>query len=179
MTDSELIREFERTGDPARLNTLVGRHIGRVRGMIYAMVLNDADANDLTQEVFLKAVSNIGRFRGSARFSTWLHRIAMNTTRNFIRKKGRDRLVLGDTDPDRPDPAPRPGERLMAGEEEQLLTRALAALPPRLRSAFSLVVLQDMPAREAARVERCFLSTMYRRVDAARKALRHALGGVQ
>jgi DNA-directed RNA polymerase specialized sigma24 family protein len=67
----------------------------------------------------------------------------------------------------------------MAREEEQVLSRALEQLPVRLRSAFSLVVLQDMPPREAARIERCFLSTIYRRVDAARTALRRALGGVE
>ena len=147
--------------------------------MIYAMVLNDADADDLTQEVFLRAVNHISRFGARSRFSTWLYRITMNTTKNFIRRKGRDRLELRDTAPERTDPQPQPEAQLMAKEQGHVLRDALARLPLPLRSAFSLVVIQGLTPREAAHAERCFLSTIYRRVKAARAELSKTLRGVE
>ena len=179
MTDEQLIREFEMTGASATLDVLVSRHIGRVRSMIYAMVLNDADADDLTQEVFLKAVRHLGRYRGRASFTTWLYRITMNTAKNFVRKRGRDKLELRDAELEQPDWRPVPSAQAMAHEEEHVLRGALARLPLRLRSAFSLVILQGMSPQEAAHVEGCFLSTIYRRVEAARRELAEAWRGVQ
>jgi RNA polymerase sigma-70 factor (ECF subfamily) len=177
MTDEQLIRQFRETGDPTALDTVVSRHIGRVRGMIYTMVLNDADADDVTQEVFLKAINRLSSFRNASAFSTWLHRIAVNTARSFLRRRGRDRLVFGEAVPEESDPRPSAPAHAAAREQERAMEEALAQLPLPLRSAFSMVVLQEMTPREAARAEGCFLSTIYRRVDAAREALGRALGG--
>jgi RNA polymerase sigma-70 factor (ECF subfamily) len=67
-----------------------------VRSMLYQMVLNDADADDLTQEVFLRVVRGLGQFDGRARFPTWLYRIVMNTARTFLGKKGKSPAHPGD-----------------------------------------------------------------------------------
>jgi RNA polymerase sigma-70 factor (ECF subfamily) len=178
MTDEQLIEAFRESGDPAALDALVGRHIGRIRAMTYAMVLNDADADDLTQEVFLRVVNHIGRFRARSSFSTWLHRVAMNTVHDHLRKRRRDRTACRVERPDAPDPAAAPPDRLMDRETDALVFRALAGLAPALRAAFTLVVLQELPPREAAGAEGCFLSTLYRRIDAARDELRRNLRGV-
>jgi RNA polymerase sigma-70 factor (ECF subfamily) len=176
MTDDQLIQAFMSSGDATAIDTLVNRHLGRIRAMIYGMVLNDADADDLTQEAFLKAIASLPRFKGRSSFATWLYRIAMNVTRSFIRKRSRSPLGLSDDCREEPDPAPAPADKAMAREEEAILRRSLAGLPIRLRSAFSLVVLEGVDPREAARIEGCFLSTIYRRVHAARRKLAQTLG---
>jgi RNA polymerase sigma-70 factor (ECF subfamily) len=174
-SDEQLIRAFRETGEAGAIEMLVERHIGKVRSMIYAMVLDDAAADDLTQEAFLKAVNHLGRFRSEARFSTWLYRIAVNTTRSFQRSRARRREEPLDCVPDGEDPGASPRDQVMAMEEQAVLRNALAALPAPLRSAFTLVVIQGMSPDEAARAEGCFLSTIYRRVTAARGELARRL----
>ena len=78
--DEQLVGDFLKTGEMRHFNELVGRHIRRVRAMIYPMVLNDADADELTQDVFLRVTDNISRFEGRAQFSTWLYRIFTKPT---------------------------------------------------------------------------------------------------
>lgn len=179
MTDDDLIREYAASGEAAALDALVSRHIGRVRGMIHAIVLNDADADDLTQEVFLRALRGIGGFRWRSSFSTWLHRIAINQARDFLRRKRRNRVDAWEACPERAAPGPHPAEDAAQREESRILREAMNRLPTDLRTAFGLVALDGMSPAEAAHVQGCFLSTVYRRVDAARRALADALKEAQ
>ena len=71
-SDEQLVERFRDSGDLGHFDELVRRHIGPVRRMAFSMVLNHADADDLTQEVFLRVARGIGNFRGQAKFSTWL-----------------------------------------------------------------------------------------------------------
>jgi RNA polymerase sigma-70 factor (ECF subfamily) len=74
-------------GDTAAFNELVTRYRQRGFAMIYNMVRNEQDAWDLTQDGFLKAWKSIGRFRGQSSFFTWLYRILMNVTIDWMRRK--------------------------------------------------------------------------------------------
>src|SRR5215471_15466478 len=74
-------------GDTEAFDELVTRYRTRVFGMIYNMVHNDQDAWDLAQESFLKAWKSIRRFRGQSSFYTWIYRIVMNVTIDWLRKK--------------------------------------------------------------------------------------------
>ena len=69
LSDDDLIRAFRHEGDRTALNGLIRRHVGWVRAMIYGMVLNDADADELSQEAFVRAIRGLPQFRGDARFS--------------------------------------------------------------------------------------------------------------
>src|ERR1041385_7814219 len=82
----DLVKEAQ-AGDTEAFDELVTRCRTRVFGMIYNMVHNEQDAWDLAQESFLKAWKSIGRFRAQSSFYTWIYRIVMNVTIDWLRKK--------------------------------------------------------------------------------------------
>ena len=174
-TDEQLLERFVESGDVTLLDALVRRNIGKIRGAIYAMVLNHADADDLTQEVFLKAFDKLEGYDGCARFSTWLYRIAMNRSKDFLRRKNRNPVDLPGEVPEKQDGASGPDRRMMAAELNAEVSAALAALSPPLRSAIVLTAIQGLSAREAAQIEECVTATMHWRVHQARKMLTQRL----
>jgi RNA polymerase sigma-70 factor (ECF subfamily) len=175
-SDEELVDSFRRTGQTRDLDVLLGRYVGRLRRTIYAMVLNASDADDLTQEVFLRAIRGLPQFSGQSRFSTWLHRVALNTTRRFLRRRAGSPVVPAAVLPDPAGPASdQPEREAMQAEMNQQITAALAELSPPLRAAVALTVLEGISAQEAARIEDCSRATMYWRVHRARKILTQRL----
>jgi RNA polymerase sigma-70 factor, ECF subfamily len=173
--DEVLVEQFVDTGDSRHADELVGRHLGKVRAMIYAMVLNNADADDLAQATFSKAFAALPRFRREARFSTWLYRIAMNTVRDFLRRRARNPVDARDDIPDVPARSASPDDSLMNREEDALVASALAALSPPLRAAITLTAIQGLSVTEAAHIEGCLTATLYWRVHHARKLLKKSL----
>jgi len=109
--DSELVAKCQ-CGDTQAFNELVTKYRSKVYAMIYNMVHNEQDAWDLAQDGFLKAWKSIGRFRGQSVFYTWLYRIMMNVTIDWVRKK----QIAGDAEFDeelgsrasKPEPPPYP-----------------------------------------------------------------------
>jgi len=174
--DEVLVEKLRKTGELRYFDQLVSRHIGKVRGMIYPMVLNHADADDLTQETFVRVMRHIGGFRRRARFSTWLYRIAINTTKTFLAKRSRGRMEYHADPPEPPSPAPARYDGISATEDDRRIDAALAALSPSLRSAITLTVLQGLDVRKAAAIDGCLAQTMYWRVFEARRQLRKSLG---
>src|SRR5450759_1461826 len=104
-SNEHLVDSFQQTGEMRHLDELVNRHMPKVRAMIYAMVLNHADADEITQEVFIRMANGITGFQKRAIFSTWLYRIAMNTTHSFLRCRSRDPADVIADPPDQPDRA--------------------------------------------------------------------------
>src|SRR5881398_3470427 len=86
VSEPELVKRCQK-GDSAAFDELVGRYRTRVFGMIYNMVHNEQDAWDLAQDSFVKAWKSINRFRGKSSFYTWIYRIVMNVTIDWLRKK--------------------------------------------------------------------------------------------
>lgn len=178
-TDQELVEAYRNGGHPSLVGELFGRHLGKVRGMMYQMTLNHADADDLTQEVFIRAARGLPDFGGRAGFSTWLHRIAMNCAKSFLASRGRRPVESVE---DVPEPAApcgdRPDCRAAAAELDGRIRSALGRLTPKLRAAIVLTVLQGLPLPQAARVEKCALPTLYWRVHEARRQLKTMLADV-
>lgn len=175
-TDLELIAAYRSGGLQRHVGELFVRHLGKVRGMMYQMTLNHADADDLTQEVFLRAAQGLSGFGGRAEFSTWLHRIAMNCAKSFLARRARRSTASME---EAPEPVAPRGERpdcQVAGREmDERVRAALGRLSPKLRAAMVLTVLQDVPMPQAARIEGCALPTLYWRVHEARRQLKHML----
>lgn len=94
--DGELVRQFQSSGEMEWLEKLFGRHMTRIRQMIFPIVLNASDADDLAQETFIRAARSLHGFRGDARFATWLNRIAINTSLTFLRSRRRKPDFAGD-----------------------------------------------------------------------------------
>jgi RNA polymerase sigma-70 factor (ECF subfamily) len=79
--DAELVRRFK-TGDEAAFVEIMARHRERITSIAFAMLKNHADADEITQDTFLRAHRGLANFRGDSSLATWLHRIAMNLSRN-------------------------------------------------------------------------------------------------
>ncbi len=175
-SDEDLVAAWRDSGEPEILDELICRHVGEVRAMIYPMVLNDADADDLTQEVFVRALRGIAGFRGHAQFSTWLYRIAMNTARSFLAQRGRVQPSSPELLAQQADQrTTAPDESAIAGELDSQIEAAINTLSPGLRSAIVLTTLQGFGVREAAQIESCTTATMYWRIHKARTILKRRL----
>jgi RNA polymerase sigma-70 factor (ECF subfamily) len=175
-SDEDLLAAFREDGMPRHLDLLFQRHLAKVRAMLYQMVLNDADADDLTQDVFIRVARYAHKFNSRAAFSTWLHRITMNCAKSFIARKMRNPV---DVSPELPEPTAgletRPDHALSTSELDERISEAIDGLRPKLRAAVVLTIMQGISIPEAARIEGCALPTMYWRVHEARRQLKVCL----
>jgi RNA polymerase sigma-70 factor (ECF subfamily) len=170
--DAQLIALVVCNDDRAAFGELVRRHQGAVRGFLRRMQGTSGDfADDLAQETFLRAYKNLRSFRGEARFSTWLYRIAYNCFREEARKRkelvGIDEAQLeAEHDPQTVDPALRHD-----------LARALELLPVHERSAIVLCCQNGLSHDEASRVLDIPLGTVKTNVLRGREKLKKMLAG--
>src|SRR5919204_2713391 len=136
VSELELVRRCQ-AGDTEAFDQLVTRYRTRVFAMIYNMVHNEQDAWDLAQDSFVKAWKSIGRFRGQSSFYTWLYRIVMNVTIDWLRKKQvkaggmefDDNVQLREIEPASktvPQAEPLPHQRMERGEVRARIDQAIA-----------------------------------------------------
>lgn len=178
-SDERFVAAARRGGRDA-FAELVRRHGRRIYGLALRMSGNPSDADDLAQEVFMTAWKAIGSFRGGSSFSTWLYRIAVNTSLTFLKKRGREK---GRVSFDESLSARGPDGSVGAGPEEGAALsefaaragRAVADLPAKFRATFALVVDQGLSHADAARVLGCTEKTVSWRMHKARKLLRARL----
>lgn len=172
LADEELVR-LAASGDKQAFAELVRRHQGKVRGLLLRLTANPSVADDLAQEVFLRAYRGLVGFEGRARFSTWLYRIAYNV---FLNHRTRGRQF---------DALPAGFESLAAAPEDEHsatrcdmrrdLSAAIAALPERYRVVVTLYYLQDVSYPEIAEVLDVPLGTVKTHLHRAKKLLRKEL----
>ena len=173
--DEELIYRYRSTGCKGSLDELVSLHVAKVRAIVFPMVLDDAAADDLTQDVLLRVFRSLSSFDGRSQFTTWLYRIAMNVAYSYLRRSGRSPVVFRAEVPETSVAQSSPEQTAVQNEMEQDIEMALAALSPKLRAAIVLTCLNGKSASEAADIERCSTATMYGRVHEARKQLEQRL----
>ena len=151
---------------------LVRSHRARVVGLCYRYSGNHADAEDLSQEVFLRAYRGLPGFRGDARISTWIYRIAVNVCLNWIsaRKHPSEGLPEGLADP-----GPSPSEHLFRDERTAVVRQAVLALPGRQRMTLLLRVYEELSHREIAEIMNCPVGTAKANFFFALKNLRKRL----
>jgi RNA polymerase sigma-70 factor, ECF subfamily len=175
-SDEQLVLCYRNAGDAEALDELVGRHLRKVLAMIFGMVLNRAAAEDLTQEVFLRAFRALSSFDGRSRFSTWLYRIAMNTTQGFLSRENHSPVVFRSELPGSLQPFDAQPDRVaMQSELDYAVETALGQLPPKLRAAIVLTAIEQFTPRKAALIEGCSIGTMYWRIHEARRLLKQRL----
>lgn len=184
--DVELVRQAK-GGDTAAFETLVRRHQARIRGMVYHMTGHREDAEDLTQAAFLRAYRALRRFQGQSSFYTWLYRIAVNLTLNFIkqrrRRTGAGVLSLDDMDstaerePEYIERAGRetPDRSAHLSEIQRRIHEALGTLTEKHRAVVVMHDLQGMSHEDIARVLRIPTATVRTRLFYARKLLQAEL----
>lgn len=155
-SERELIRRA-RAGDQDAFTELVTIHADRVYGALRRFGLDGAEADEVAQEVFVRAWRGLPRFEERARFSTWLYRIAFNEAQ---RRLSRRPPPYSEIDPDRDDPmvslpeSPQrgPESRTLEREFERVLLRALNQLPADWRAAVVLRDIEGLSTQEAAEI---------------------------
>jgi RNA polymerase sigma-70 factor (ECF subfamily) len=170
---SDLVAEA-RSGDRGAYDTLVRRTWSDTYSLAFRLTGNDDDARDVCQEAYLRAYRGLRRFRGDARFSTWLFRITANCASTHLGRRRRHRHEELDEDLDLDDPAPAhdPVGRAESAELRERVQAALAALPPRLRSVVVLRDIYDLPHEAIAAELGISESAAKVRLHRARRRLR-------
>ena len=159
-------------GDRGAQVALVNRHMDMIFRVAYRMLGDQAEAEDITQETFLRAWKVLPDWQPKAKFSTWACTIAINLCRDRLRKKS---PVLMDTPPERIDLAQRPDERLASRQTVSGIEAHIAALPERQREALSLSALEGLGNKEAAEVMNVTVHALESLLGRARRTLRSAL----
>ena len=174
MPDAALV-EASLSGATEAFDVLVTRHRRAVYHVCYRFVNNHEDAADLTQDTFVRAWKALASFRGQARFSTWVHRIAVNVSLNKVSlKTPRAESIDFDTVADTREPAP--GQSLLVAERQALVRQAVAALPPRQRAALILRTYHELSHQEVAEIVGTSVGAVKANVFHALANLRKRLG---
>ena len=155
-------------GDPA-FEEMIRENQRMIHSLCYRMTGSLADADDLAQETFLRAYQHLDRFRGEARVSSWLYRIALNQCLNW--RKQRERRKRLHEDWSALDRAPAGGDSGRAAQ----IQGALMRLHPKQRAAVVLTTYDGLTHAEAARVLGCSEPTISWRLFAARRRLKGLL----
>jgi RNA polymerase sigma-70 factor (ECF subfamily) len=180
ISDDEVVRRV-RAGEIGLFEVVMRRHNQRLYRVARAILGNDAEAEDVTQQAYVNAYRHLDQFAGRALFSTWLTRIAVHEALARARRRGRfdDREAVHERDGDimgalkstEPDP-----ERLaLSGELRALLESAIEALPEHYRAVFMMREVEGMSTAESAECLDITEETAKTRLHRARKLLRDTL----
>jgi len=153
-----------------RQNRFVSEHLRRIFVQIYHIVDNVADAQDLTQETFIKAMQHQEQLKDDQKAAHWLSRIATNTAIDFLRRNSRATFCELDEAPQSHTESPE--QELLRGEHREYLEDGLRLLSPRERQALILRDVEDVPAEEVARILDCSKATVRSHIANARTKLR-------
>lgn len=170
---SSAVIEACRSGDRDAFRALYDAYKDRVYSIaLYFFHGDTAAAGDVTQQVFLKLITNIGQFRGDSEFSTWLHRLVVNACMDSVRRR-------------RPD-APLEVVAAPASQEHDFaraqmassVREAVAAMPAKLRIAVLLRYFEDLSYEQMAKALECSMGTVASRLNRGHKMLAEKLRGI-
>jgi RNA polymerase sigma-70 factor, ECF subfamily len=181
ITDQHLI-ERVLGGETEAFGTLVHRWERHIYGLTLRMLGHSEDARDATQETFISAYTNLKHFRGDAKFSSWLYRIALNVCHSRLRRRSRrpdasleEQFEEVGFEP--PSPAMSADERLLDDQVGAHVRRALSAIPAEMRQVIIMKEYQDLKFHEIAEILDVPVSTvktrMYTGLRELRKRLEH------
>jgi RNA polymerase sigma-70 factor, ECF subfamily len=156
-------------GDHEAFETLVRRYQRMIYALTYRMTGSAADAEDLTQETFIRAHEQLASYRAEARFSSWLYRIAVNHCLNWRKRAQRREQVHNEWQTQRTQPS-SPDAALA-----QKVRDALMKLNPKQRATVALTIYDGLSHAEAAQVLGCSETTVSWRLFAARTKLKRLL----
>ena len=177
--EEAIVRECVQKGDQGAFSILVKRYHQQLFNMLYALVGNWDEADDLAQETFLKAHRAVPGFEGRAQFYTWLYRIAVNSAKNYLVSQGR-KPPASDVDADEADfyegsdalkEQSTPERSLLSEEIEDTLFKVVEKLPDDLRMAITLREIEGLSYEEIANVMSCPVGTVRSRIFRAREAI--------
>jgi len=177
-----------RARDERAFNELVRAHERRVFGLVFRMLGNREEAEDLAQEVFVQVFKAIDQFRGDSRLSTWVYRIAVNLCKNRSKYLSRrhankqdDIDALGDRAPmstakgTTSGSIARPDDLLVGMQVERVVQQAIDSLEPEFREALILRDVEDLSYEEIAQITGLPDGTVKSRIHRARTQLKAAI----
>ena len=173
-------------GEPLTPEQVFHDHLPRVYNLARRMLGNDADAEDVTQDVLLQVVRKLHTFRGDAAFSTWLHRVTVNAALAHRRKRSgqHERQIADPLESFREDGqhagpvrpwASRPEQEVLDHETRALVEKAIAELPELYRDVYVLADVEQLPNAEIAEILGLSVPAVKSRLHRARLMMRHAL----
>ena len=186
--EAEFIERLKR-GEAAAFEELVTERSGEIYGLLFRLTENSEEARDLTQETFLRAFQNIGRFRGEADLRTWIYRIAINQARNrwrWWRRRRRDSTVSLDATQGQSnqtliatlaESSENPEQQTLAHEREVALRSALQKVGRAYRETVILRDIEGFTYEEIATTLGINVGTVKSRLARGRQELRQKLEG--
>lgn len=182
MADEADDLDLARRGDRDAFGRLVRRHQRRVYAAALHILGNHSDADDVTQEAFVRAYRGLGSFDGRADFFTWLYRIAVNTALNALRsgkrgaalsqRSGAEAAHVGGRPEALGHRAPDPAQRAEHAGEVARVLAAVAELSPALRVTLVLATVEELPHKQIAEILQIPEGTVAWRVNEARRLLK-------
>ncbi len=180
--DSELIR-LAKAGDSKAYDQLLHKYKNQVYNLIYRMVRNKQEAEDLTQEAFIKAFKSLVSFNEDYAFSTWLYKIATNNCIDYFRKRKLQTYSLdkpikykdSEIQQELPDPELNPEKKILALERSRIIQDAIDSLPEKYHTAIVMRHREEKSYEEIAEILNLPLGTVKARIFRAREMLNKAL----
>ncbi|MEV2685911.1 sigma-70 family RNA polymerase sigma factor [Paenibacillus larvae] len=175
LTDEEWVEQI-RQGHAEAYRYLVERHKNYVYTLIYRMVGHRETAEDLSQEVFLKAYRSLAQYRGEAKFTTWLYRLTTNLVTDYLRERKRRPMEVwadkvknwfASLDPDK-----GPEEQVILNEQRDDLHEALLKLPEKYRIVLSLYHFQQFSYQEISDILQVPVKTVETRLYRGKSMLK-------
>lgn len=181
--EDRLLVERVQKGDKRAFDLLVLKYQSRIMALVVRFVHDSHEAQDVTQEAFIKAYRALAGFRGDSAFYTWLYRIAINTAKNYLVSRNRRPpsadVDAGDAEFYEGDHALKnidtPERMLLRDEIEQRVQDSIRKLPEDLRVALTLREYEGMSYEDIAHVMQCPVGTVRSRIFRAREAVDKAL----
>ncbi len=181
-TDSTLINQAK-SGDAQAYDKLLNKYRNSVYNLVYRMVRDVEEAEDLTQEAFIKAFNSLAQFNEDYAFSTWLYKIATNNCIDFFRKRKLQTLSIdkpiqykdSEIHQELPDPELNPEKSILAGERSSIIREAIESLPEKYYTAIVLRHTEEKSYEEIAEILHLPIGTVKARIFRAREMLNKAL----
>ena len=163
-----------RNGDKDAFNLMVIKYQPRIMSVLYGFLKNHSDAEDLSQQTFIKAWTNLEKFRGDSSFYTWIYRIAINLAKNFVKKPSTQFEKTSISIDEHQYDLPQDLDPLSFISNEQLkkdLNSFLSSMPEKLKTAFFLREFEGKSYEEIAAVTDCPVGTVRSRIFRAREEI--------
>jgi RNA polymerase sigma-70 factor, ECF subfamily len=180
----QLLVERAQRGDKRAFELLVEKYQHKLARLVSRLVRDPGEAEDVTQEAFIKAYRALPSFRGDSAFYTWLYRIGINTAKNFLVATGRRAPTSTEVDAEEAEgyessellhDINTPESLLLSKEIGTTVNSAIESLPEELRSAIQLRELEGMSYEEIAKLMDCPIGTVRSRIFRAREAIAEKL----
>jgi RNA polymerase sigma-70 factor (ECF subfamily) len=181
--DQQLVERVQR-GDKKAFELLVSKYQRKLMRLVSRLVHDQAEAEDVVQESFIKAYRALPSFRGESAFYTWLYRIGVNTAKNYLVTQGRRAPTSTDADIDEAETfvdaeglrdINTPESLLASKQIAETVNAAMSSLPEELRNAITLREIEGLSYDEIAEVMLCPIGTVRSRIFRAREAIAEKL----